>query len=137
MAVWTSDSDVLTESVRALYCSFILVSAPSRFALSSALRLSPLSASSSSTERIASEMPSRWVWRSFSTSCKQRENIGKSADHIIFNQYNLFIFFYYCCCDMQTKNCIFFFYSNSQIRHVFVEVEENYKTHTFNFFCFS
>lgn len=78
MAVCTSDSDVLTESVRALYCSFIFVSAPSRFALSSGLRLSPLSASSSSTERMASEMPSRLVWRSFSTSCKQREKVGKS-----------------------------------------------------------
>lgn len=91
MAVCTSDNDVFTESVRALYCSFILVSAPSRFALSSGLRLSALSASSSSTDRIASEMPSRLVWRSFSTSCKQRERVGKSADQnvklMLFNQY--------------------------------------------------
>lgn len=74
MAVSSSDSDVFTESVRALYCSFILVSTPWRFSLSSGLRLSPRSARSSSTERIASAMPSRLVWRSFRTSWRVREN---------------------------------------------------------------
>lgn len=74
MAVSTSDSDLFAESVRLLYCSFNFVSAPWRFSLSSGLRLSPRSASNSSTERIASAMPSCLVWRSFCTSWRVNEN---------------------------------------------------------------
>lgn len=68
MAVSSSDSVVLVESVRALYCSFILVSAAWRFSLSSGLRVSPCSDRSSSTDLMASAMHSPLVWRSFWTS---------------------------------------------------------------------
>ncbi len=85
MAVSTSVSDLFTESVRALYCSFILFSVSWRFSLSSGLRLSPFSARSSSTERIASDIPSRLVWRSFCTSWRMTENrflFGKGSKHV-------------------------------------------------------